>query len=865
MADEKNPFIGKSKDELDALIKSGKYAGKEASQLVEAWRQVQNAIEDSTFATEDLTTKMAELLKLTDKDVKLNKERLAIFTRTVDAFSPLNVKAGNLFKIYNNLKDPVTAVYQMIELSAERFVALDNAAESFRKTTGFLASQTSVVEATISRTSRDLATFGVTAENAGVAAQKIADSFSSTSLVTDEIVGHVALMEQNLGVAVEDSTAVMQNFMGIGKMSADVANKTAGAAASLAKAAGVPFAKVMKDVASAGGEVLKLVRGSVDALVKGAVEARRLGLELKDVGAAADKFLDFQTSINSEMEASVLFGKDINFTRARELSYAGDLAGLAKEQSRILKDVGDLRKLDAFQTKALAESMGLSLDQLVKMNAKQEELNELRRKNPDLAAQYEKDLDVLDKTNESLEEKYKKEIRSRQIASQQTKILNDINQIITQLAELFLPVVSAVMGILVGLIKISSVLITIVMSPVTALYDLFRYINTEIFDMNKAFSEMYGTLMSVLPEWKGLTKGIVGTIVGLAIIFRGEQLRTLILNSIAGPFKTALGFIGKYKEKLKDVATSVVSKVTGGAGAAIPTTGAGAVGGGATGGGTSKFMEGIKGIDPKMLLSLGVAMVAFAGAVLILAYAAKVFGSPEAQAGFSSMAIAAVGLAVITAALVGLSTFITTASPVIVPAIGIMLGFAAAVGILSLAAMGFGKSFQMFVEGFERAMEINLFSLAAGFYVLSGAIAAFGASMAVGGIGSFFGGGMVLQLMALAAISPRLILASDALSSIGSTLQMFKDETVVDGIDNITEAIKGLNKEINNVNLLNVAGLSLLGGTAKNVAGGGGNDEVVAKLDELIGLMRSGGIAVNIDGSKASTLLGVATRFKGAS
>ena len=861
MADEKNPFIGKSKDELDALIKSGKYAGKEASQLVEAWRQVQNAIEDSTFATEDLTTKMAELLKLTDKDVKLNKERLAIFTRTVDAFSPLNVKAGNLFKIYNNLKDPVTAVYQMIELSAERFVALDNAAESFRKTTGFLASQTSVVEATISRTSRDLATFGVTAENAGVAAQKIADSFSSTSLVTDEIVGHVALMEQNLGVAVEDSTAVMQNFMGIGKMSADVANKTAGAAASLAKAAGVPFAKVMKDVATAGGEVLKLVRGSVDALVKGAVEARRLGLELKDVGAAADKFLDFQTSINSEMEASVLFGKDINFTRARELAYAGDLAGLAKEQSRILKDVGDLRKLDAFQTKALAESMGLSVDQLVKMNAKQEEMNELRRKNPDLAAQYEKDLDVLDKTNESLEEKYKKEIRSRQIASQQTKILNDINQIITKLAELFLPVISFAIGFLTILIKISSLLITGIMSPITYLYDGFRYITTEVFDLNKFLSETSNTMSGISAKIGEWVKGFTALGVTIAVILGRQQLRTMILNGIAGPFNIALGLMGKYKEKLKDIATSVVSKVTGGAGAAIPTPGAAA--GGATGG-TSKFMEGIKGIDPKMLLSLGVAMVAFAGAVLILAHAAKVFGSPEAQAGFSSMAIAAVGLAVITAALVGLSTLITTASPVIVPAIGIMLGFAAAVGILSLAAMGFGKSFQMFVEGFERAMEINLFSLAAGFYALSGAIAAFGASMAVGGLGSFFGGGMLLQLMALAAISPGLILASDALSSIGSTLQMFKDETIVEGIDNITESVKALNKEINNVNLLNIAGLSAVGTMGKTAATGGGNAELVNKLDELIVLMKNGGIAVNIDGSKVSTAVGVATKFKGA-
>lgn len=845
------------RDELQALQKDYKNLNDLDKKRAEILENQLATIDEQRSSIKDLTKDLAKL-------ITEDKKHQELIEQTVRHFSSFNDKAAKLYNVYTNLKNPVTAVYQMIELSAERFIALDNAAEAFRKTTGFLASQTSVVEATISRTSRDLATFGVTAENAGIAAQRIAESFSSTALVTDEIVGHVALMEQNLGVAVEDSTSVMQNFMGIGKMSADVANKTAGAAASLAKAAGVPFAKVMKDVATAGGEVLKLVRGSVDALVKGAVEARRLGLELKDVGAAADKFLDFQTSINNEMEASVLFGKDINFTRARELSYAGDLAGLAKEQSKILKEVGDFRKLDAFQVKALAESMGLSVDQLVKMNAKQEEMNELRRKNPDLAAQYEKDLDVLDKTNESLEEKYKKEIRSRQVASQQTKILNDINQIITQLAELFLPVVSIVMGILVGLIKISSLIITGIMSPITYLYDGFRYITTEVFDLNKFLSETSNTISGISEKIGGWVKAFTAIGVTIAVVFGREQLRTMILNGIAGPFKTALGFIGKYKEKLKDVATSIASKVTGGAGAAIPTPGAGAAGGGATGGGTSKFMEGIKGIDPKMLLSLGVAMVAFAGAVLILAYAAKVFGSPEAQAGFSYMAIAAVGLAVITAALVGLSTLITTASPIIVPAIAIMLGFAAAVGVLSLAAMGFGKAFQMFVEGFERAMDINLFSLAAGFYVLSGAIAAFGASMAVGGIGSFFGGGMVLQLMALAAISPGLILASDALSSIGSTLQMFKDETVVDGIDNITEAIKGLNKEINNVNLLNVAGLSLLGNTAKGASGVGGGDEVVAKLDELIGLMKSGAIAVNIDGTKVSTAVGVATRLRGS-
>ena len=194
-------------------------------------------------------------------------------------------------------------------------------------------------------------------------------------------------------------------------------------------------------------------------------------------------------------------------------------------------------------------------------------------------------------------------------------------------------------------------------------------------------------------------------------------------------------------------------------------------------------------------------------------------------------------------------------------------------GVIGIAALGVAMlplayAAKLAAEGFALMNDVDLINIGLGLSTLSGAVLKFGASMAAGGMSSFLGGGMILQLVALAAISPALNNASMALSSIGGTLQMFKDATVVEGIENITEAIKGLNAEINNVNLLNISGLALLGNTAKSAAGtagGGGGDEVVAKLDELIGLMRSGGIAVNIDGSKASTLLGVATRFKGAS
>lgn len=778
-----------------------------ARSLTDLEKQRLQFIQDRISALEEERSKVKDLADSLSKLLKLESSQGELLKSTVISFKEMGESASNLYKIVSNLRNPSAIFLQLLNLSVDRFIELDKAGQSFRETTGFLADQTSNVEITLRRTSRDLATFGVNVENANNAAQKIAETFSSVSLVTDEIVGHVALMEKNLGVSIEDSTSVMQNFMGIGKLSSDIANKTAGAASSLAKAAGVPFAKVMKDVSVAGGEVYKLVRGSVDALIKGAIEARRLGLELKDVGAAADKFLDFQTSINSEMEASVLFGRDINFTRARELSYAGDLAGLAKEQSRILKEVGDLRKLDAFQTKALAESMGLSVDQLIKMNAKQQELNELRRKNPDLAAQYEKDLSVLEKTNETLEEKYKREIQSRQIANQQQKIMNDIQQIIVEVSEVLLPVVKSFMAILVPIVKIGAGIVKFILTPIRLINDSLEewYKNSE--GVRTTFNKIFA-VMQDMSNWMDTFEGkIIGTIIGvttLGFVIKKyliqnmldylklfKNLSTTIPTTIPSPTGLGPGGFGGYG--------STLSKPTGGT-TVTPTT--------PTSGNTTKFVQSVKSIDPRALLSLGAAMVAFAGSVLILAHAAKIFGSPEAQAGFSSMAIASGILAIIGVALIGFSSAITAATPVLLPAIGILLGFASAIGLLSLAAMGFGKGMQLFGAGISD----------------------------------------------IASSISQIASLEDAFS-------IFADKNLLLGIASMTLALSSLNNELSGIatNLPALKNLESIKATT-----GGGNTEVVNKLDELIDLFKSGGLGVNMDGVRVGNLIATTTKLRGS-
>ena len=835
--------------------------------MLETYRESANAAEKMKDSVQDMTEALQKMLKLTDVQSK-------IFGESANKFGDLSTKAGNLYTTTQNLINPATFYFELLSRSVDRFIELDNAALKFRETTGFLSSQTKDVENNIRVASRDLSQFGVTAEVAGESAEKLANAFGDVSIANKDNIEYVALMKQNLGIAAEDSVNVLQSFMGIGAMSPQIARETAGAAASLAKAAGVPFGMIMKDVSKPSSEVRALLRGSVDALIKGAIEAKRLGTSLELVGKAAAGMLDFQTSISDEMEASVLFGKDINLQRARELSYAGDLKGFAKEQSRLLKEAGDVSKMDYFQRISIAKALGMSVEEMDKMNAKQQELNKLRIDDPETYARYTANLDTMDKTNESLSEKYQKEMKSQQLASQQQKLLASINSIMVELGEVVLPLLSAFISIASVLLKISVITTKFVLIPFKVLYDLVDelwvkfgpgidvlqttgFYLQKILDLMDKYKEGVAVVSAGLIFYFMKFQGLgFGNILMRAILYPLMPLKFILQKTIGSAFKGAMDVAGKtVAASGEKIASNLASSAVGAA-----PTGAGA--------GPSGFLNSMKGINPATVLALGAALIMFAGAVLILAHAAKVFGSPEAQAGFASMAIAAIGLAVITATLIGLSGGITTASPIILPAIGIMLAFAAAVGILSLAAMGFGKSFQMFIDGFERAIKINLFSLAAGFYTLSGAIATFGASMAVGGIGSLFGGGITSRLMELAAISPALNSASMALSSIGSTLQMFKDAAVVDGIENITEAIKGLNKEINNVNLLNVAGLSLLGNNAKGAAGtagGGGGDEVVAKLDELISLMKNGGLAVNLNGRAAGNIIASDIRFFGAS
>ena len=134
---------------------------------------------------------------------------------------------------------------------------------------------------------------------------------------------------------------------------------------------------VLKDMAGASEAFAMFSEDGGDNLAKAAVQARALGLSLDTTSKIAEGLLDFENSINKEVEASVLIGKQLNFQKARELALDNDIEGAMSNIVNQLGSEAEFNKLNVIQRKALADSIGVSVADMAKMVANQDKSNML--------------------------------------------------------------------------------------------------------------------------------------------------------------------------------------------------------------------------------------------------------------------------------------------------------------------------------------------------------------------------------------------------------------------------------------------------------------------------------------------------------
>jgi len=160
-------------------------------------------------------------------------------------------------------------------------------------------------------------------------------------------------------------------------LSAETAASTQLQVANMANLAGVAPAKIMEDIAENAEIASTLFQGDVESLAQAAIEARRLGTNLKSVATTTEHLLDFQGNIGDELTAATFVGGQFNLTQARSLAAAGKTVEAQKEVLKQLQRSGDFRKKDYFTQQQLAKAAGMSVEEINKQLNAQEKLNSL--------------------------------------------------------------------------------------------------------------------------------------------------------------------------------------------------------------------------------------------------------------------------------------------------------------------------------------------------------------------------------------------------------------------------------------------------------------------------------------------------------
>ena len=136
--------------------------------------------------------------------------------------------------------------------------------------------------------------------------------------------------------------------------------------------------KVMEKITTASKSIHLFTKGNVAELAKTVMVAQKFGAEMSTIEGIGSSLLDFESSLQNELQAELLLGQDINLEKARQYALTGDTAKLTEEL------MGQEAILNAFATnnviaqEAAAKALGLSRNELAEIVMSQKEQQALQ-------------------------------------------------------------------------------------------------------------------------------------------------------------------------------------------------------------------------------------------------------------------------------------------------------------------------------------------------------------------------------------------------------------------------------------------------------------------------------------------------------
>jgi hypothetical protein len=403
----------------------------------------------------------------------------------------------------------------------------------------------------------------------------LTEAFSSGNAAVQQMVKDTTILTEKFGLSAEEAG----NLSNIAAISGKSVGEMSMMASTLGK--GIFSAKEsMKILAGIPKSIVSSMSKMPEAMIKTAMHAKMLGMNMKQIADIGRKSLDIEQSLEAEMEARALIGREINLDGMRAAALAGDQEGVMNE---LLKQAGSMKEfnnMNVLQKEALAKAAGMEVDQMAEMLGKQEELNkaglsqaklqELQSKNASELANIA--ASTSDKDKKAYLEKLAAEKKSEETQAAMADIMKRVQEIAVKLLDPILDMVDGLMngtdgaaamdGVLnavkgtVSVIKpiISAIAATIgfIIKPLTWILGLFAGATNETASIAETTGKVSDGLSTVSEKVKPLTAGFGNVLTAVTAI---------------GGFFAGKALLGKgidmVTSKVGDLGKSLVSKVGG--------------------------------------------------------------------------------------------------------------------------------------------------------------------------------------------------------------------------------------------------------------------------------------------------------------
>ena len=202
----------------------------------------------------------------------------------------------------------------------------------------------------------------------------IQDRLGSVGKVTENTAETFGRLTALIGISEEAAGGLAAQADGFGKKFSDVLKTSIGTTAQISRQykTAVDQKAVLELVGKSSAYTLVQFKGSTQALTEGVAKAKALGTSIETVNKSAQGLLNFQQSIEDELAAELLTGKQINLEQARYYALTNQQSKLMDELNSQIGTYSDFTRQTVLAQEAQAKALGMSAPELADMLFKQE-------------------------------------------------------------------------------------------------------------------------------------------------------------------------------------------------------------------------------------------------------------------------------------------------------------------------------------------------------------------------------------------------------------------------------------------------------------------------------------------------------------